>query len=157
MKFHTLSLDDLDNTGFNPRLEFICGKGVLYPSSLFREHGLFDEHRLPHYGADHDFVASCKKLGYTLRIQTAVPLYSREDITAPGARQLRTLQGIWRLFFSRKSQLNLRVHIRIMLKHCPKRYWPTSTVLLTARLLGHVLIKRGIQQGPLQPSPASDR
>jgi GT2 family glycosyltransferase len=156
MKFHSLGLGDLDGTGFSEKLAFICGKGVLYQASVFRDHGLFDERRLPHYGADHDFVALCRKLGYTLRIQTAVPLYSREDITAPGAREVKTLRGALKLFCSRKSQLNLGVHLRIMLKHCPKRYWPTSALLLAGRLLGHVFIKKGTQEGPAKSRTIPD-
>ena len=53
-----------------------------------------------------------------------------------------------KLFFSRKSKVNLGVHLRIMLRHCPRRYWPISAVLLTVRLLGHVFVKNGLQRGP---------
>jgi len=148
MKYHFLSLDDFDQDGFSPKLDFLCGKGVLYPATVFRKHGLFPEEMLPHYGADQDYVASCKKWGYALRVQTAVPLYSREDITAPGSREVRTIGGKLKLFFSRKSKVNVRVHLRIMLRHCPTRYWPTSAVLLTVRLLGHVFVKNGLQRGP---------
>jgi hypothetical protein len=141
-------LDDFDQDAFSKKLEFLCGKGVLYPAGVFREHGLFAEEILPHYGADQDFVASCKKWGYRLRVQTAVPLYSREDITAPGSREVSTIGGKMKLFFSRKSKVNLGVHMRIMLRHCPRRYWPTSAVLLMSRLLGHVFVKNGLQRGP---------
>jgi GT2 family glycosyltransferase len=149
-KYHFLSPSDFDQSGFCEKLTFLCGKGVLYPVCVFRRHGLFEEAALPHYGADHDFVASCKKWGYTLRIQMNVPLYSREDITAAGARDVRTYAEKLKLFFVRKSKLNLGVHIRIMLRHCPRRYWATSMILLTCRLLGHVFIKKGVQHGPMK-------
>jgi hypothetical protein len=45
--------------------------------------------------------------------------------------------------------------IRIMLRHCPKRYWAASTILLTCRLLGHIFIKKGAQQGPSTPTENS--
>jgi glycosyltransferase involved in cell wall biosynthesis len=149
MKYHFLELDELDETGFSEKLLFMCGKGVLYPVRVFLEHGLFDEATLPHYRADQDFVALCKKWGYALRIQTRVPLYSREDITAPGAQDMQTFLGKLKLFVSRKSKVNVRDHFRIMFRHCPRRYWCTSAILLTGRLLGHVFIKQGVQRGPV--------
>jgi len=147
MKYHFLAPGDFDQSGFSEKLAFLCGKGVLYPIGVFREHSLFEEAILPHYGADQDFVASCKKWGYTLRVQTNVPIYSREDITAAGAKDMPTLMEKLKLFFMRKSKVNLGVHIRIMLRHCPRRYRATNAFLLPSRLLGHVFIKKGIQHG----------
>jgi GT2 family glycosyltransferase len=150
MKYHLLQPSDFDESGFSEKLAFLCGKGVLYPACVFREHGLFEEASLPHYAADHDFVAFCKKWGYTLRVQMNVPLYSLEEITAKGARDVKTLRQKLMLFFMRKSKVNLSAHIRIMLRHCPRRYWATSMILLTGRLLGHVFIKQGMQHGPMR-------
>jgi Glycosyl transferase family 2 len=150
MKYQFLSLNDFDHTGFCEKLTFLCGKGVLYPVSAFRKHGLFDEAALPHYGADQDFVAACKKSGYPIRVQTRVPLYSREDITAQGAQGVDSLIQKLKLLFVRKSKVNLRVHLRLMLHHCPRRYWATSTLLLICRLLGHIFVKHGVQRGPVQ-------
>jgi GT2 family glycosyltransferase len=157
MKYHFLSPSDFDQSGYCEQLTLLCGKGVLYPVRVFKEHGLFNETALPHYGADHDFVASCKEWGYTLRVQLTVPVYSREDVTAPGARDLKTFTSKLKLFFSRKSKMNIGVHVRMMLRHCPRRYWPSSLILLTCRLIGHVFIKNGVQQGPveLEPCPAN--
>jgi GT2 family glycosyltransferase len=148
MKCHFLTPGDFDQSGFSEKLTFLCGNGVLYPIGVFREHGLFEETILPHYGADQDFVASCKKWGYVLRVQTKAPLYSREDITAVGAKDIPMLMEKLKLFLMRKSKVNLGVHIRIMLRHCPRRYWATNTILLLSRLLGHVFIKKGVQDGP---------
>jgi len=148
MKYHFLTPSDFDQSGFSEKLAFLCGKGVLYPVGVFREHGLFEDTILPHYGADQDFVASCKKRGYTLRVQTHVPLYSREDITAASAKDTPSLREKLQLFFMRKSKVNLGVHTRIMLRHCPRRYWATNMILLPSRLLGHVFIKKGVQDKP---------
>jgi GT2 family glycosyltransferase len=148
MKYEFLSLDDFDQNGSCERLRFLCGKGVLYPMEIFRNHGLFDEAALPHYGADQDFIASCRKWGYQIRVQTRVPLYSHEDITAAGARDVSTLIKKLNLLFMRKSKLNLRVHMEMMFRHCPRRYWATSAALLTCRLLGHIFLNNGIQRGP---------
>jgi GT2 family glycosyltransferase len=149
MKYHLLSLHDFDEGGFSTKLMFLCGKGVLYPVSVFRKHGLFDETALPHYGADQDFAASCRERGYPLRVQSQVPLYSHENITALGAGDAKSTVEKLKLLFIRKSKLNLPVHLRIMLRHCPKRYWVTSAVFLTCRLLGHIFIKGGVQDGPV--------
>jgi GT2 family glycosyltransferase len=154
MKYHFLSLREFDRSGFCDKLTFLCGKGVLYPVRVFRERGLFDETRLPHYGADQDFVASCKRWGYPIRVQTRVPLYSREDITAIGAGEATMVLEKLKLLFIRKSKLNLAVHMQIMRRHCPKRYLATSTILLTCRLLGHIFVKKGAQHGPQAPTEA---
>jgi GT2 family glycosyltransferase len=148
MKYHLLSPSEFDQTGTCKKLTFLCGKGVLYAARVFREHGLFDESALPHYGADQDFVAKCKKHGYVLRVQTRVPLYSREDITAPGARDTTRWIDKLKLLFIRKSKLNVAVHMRLMFRHCPKYYWLTSGMLLLCRLLGHIYVNKGMQRGP---------
>jgi glycosyltransferase involved in cell wall biosynthesis len=152
MKYHFLSVNDFDHSGFCEKLTFLCGKGVLYPVSAFRKYSLFDEDALPHYGADQDFAALCKKRGYSLRVQTHVPLYSREEITAAGVREVKTLREKLTLLFIRKSKLNFGVHMRLMLRHCPKWYWPTSTVFLTCRLLGHIFVNNGAQRGHAEMS-----
>ncbi len=46
------------------------GRGVLVPKAVFDRVGLFDEGRLPHYGADHDFYLRCRKNGVPLLIAT---------------------------------------------------------------------------------------
>lgn len=51
----------------------IGGRGVLIPRSVFERVGMFDDKRLPHYGADHDFYLRCRKQG--------VPLYVAADAT----------------------------------------------------------------------------
>jgi len=149
MKYNLLSLHDFDEGGFSTKLMFLCGKGVLYPVNVFRNHGLFDESALPHYGADQDFAASCRVWGYRLRVQSRVPLYSHEDISAPGAGDAKSTVKKLKLLFIRKSKLNLAVHLRIMFRHCPKGYWVTSAAFLTCRLLGHIFIKGGAQDGPV--------
>lgn len=49
----------------------IGGRGVVIPASIIQEVGLFDEKRLPHYGADHDFYIRAAKLGVKLGINTS--------------------------------------------------------------------------------------
>jgi len=49
----------------------IGGRGVLIPRTVFDAIGMFDEARMPHYGADHDFYLRCRKRG--------VPLYVAAD------------------------------------------------------------------------------
>jgi GT2 family glycosyltransferase len=39
----------------------VGGRGAIIPISVFNKIGLFDEKRLPHYGADHDFYLRAKK------------------------------------------------------------------------------------------------
>lgn len=49
----------------------IGGRGVIIPAGVLGEVGLFDQDRLPHYGADHDFYHRCRRRGINLLIDTS--------------------------------------------------------------------------------------
>ncbi len=51
-----------------PTKLIIGGRGVIIPSRVFGVLGLFDEYRLPHYGADHDFYFRARSAGVQLYI-----------------------------------------------------------------------------------------
>ncbi|WKJ88635.1 glycosyltransferase family 2 protein [Methylomonas montana] len=46
----------------------VGGRGVVIPAGVFNQIGLFDEKRLPHYGADHDFYLRARKQGILLYV-----------------------------------------------------------------------------------------
>jgi GT2 family glycosyltransferase len=59
----------------------IGGRGVIIPDSVFGQIGLFDEKRLPHYGADHDFFLRAKKQQISLYVMSNVFVYIDSSIT----------------------------------------------------------------------------
>jgi GT2 family glycosyltransferase len=98
----------------------VGGRGVVIPSALFDRVGLFDEARLPHYGADHDFFLRCRRLG--------VPLYLALDAfvdmddtrttvaTNPGGM---TVRQFFTTLSDRRSHRNIRVLSNLFRLHYP--------------------------------------
>lgn len=62
--------DRMSSKPLIPTRLIIGGRGVVIPAEAFKVIGLFDEERLPHYGADHDFYLRCRKEGVPLFVAT---------------------------------------------------------------------------------------
>jgi len=52
--------------GLLPTRLVVGGRGAVVPAAVLAKNGLFDEERLPHYGADHDFFLRARKRGIGL-------------------------------------------------------------------------------------------
>ena len=63
--------------------DILYGRGLLIPKKVFQKIGIFDEDRLPHYGADSEFTFRAKKEGYNLvcSISSIVKTPSKKDIS----------------------------------------------------------------------------
>jgi len=68
----------------------IGGRGVIIPVSVFENVGLFDEARLPHYGADNDFYIRCRRAGISLWVRTDCTI-SIDSNTSSMATRLGTM------------------------------------------------------------------
>ncbi|WP_305908259.1 glycosyltransferase family 2 protein [Methylomarinum sp. Ch1-1] len=124
----------------------VGGRGVIIPSSVFTKIGLFDEKRLPHYGADHDFYLQASK--------RHIPLYSAPrafveiDNTRtslannPGALNF---SGFLQSLHSIRSHRNLRDVTTLFKAHYPIPYlYPLGVTLYTVRYLLVYLLKRAL-------------
>ncbi|PKM10188.1 MAG: hypothetical protein CVV13_13990 [Gammaproteobacteria bacterium HGW-Gammaproteobacteria-3] len=122
------------------------GRGVIIPVSVFEKIGLFDEKRLPHYCADHDFYLRANK--------QKIPLYA-----APGAfvdiDNTRTsladnpgtldFAGFLQTFRSIRSHRNLRDITTLFKAHYPIPYlYPLGVALFISRYCLVYLVKRGL-------------
>ncbi|MEJ2107805.1 MAG: glycosyltransferase family 2 protein [Acidiferrobacteraceae bacterium] len=98
----------------------VGGRGAIIPRTVFDRVGLFDEARLPHYGADHDFYLRCRKQGVPLRIAADAFVDIDETITTlawgPGSLSLAQFLETLR---RRRSHRNLRDLSTLFRLHYP--------------------------------------
>jgi GT2 family glycosyltransferase len=123
----------------------ICGgRGVILSRAVLEANGLFDEERLPHYGADHDFYLRARKRGIAL--YTATPAIVDIDHTRtslandPGRLTVRdfldTLQ-------SARSHRNIPHMTQLFRLHYPvKHLHMIGVALYTARYVTLYALRR---------------
>ena len=106
-----------------PRTPYVTseahGRAVLVPREVFRDHGLFDERCLPHYGADTDFSLRLDRAGVTLRIVPAARVGLDTSHTGIGGGSDPALKGWWRLLTDQKRGDALRVWWHLVGRHVP--------------------------------------
>jgi GT2 family glycosyltransferase len=66
--------------------DVLSGRGVLIPARAFREIGLFDERRLPHYAADFELSWRARRAGYRLVCATDARVATHGERGAGRAR-----------------------------------------------------------------------
>ena len=59
----------------------LSGRGTLVPAEVFRQVGLYDQRRLPHYGADWEFARRAQRAGFPLLLSYRVPVFSHDAAT----------------------------------------------------------------------------
>lgn len=87
----------------------LSGRGTLIPVEVFRRVGLYDQKRLPHYGADYEFARRAQRSGFKLLISYRAKVYSRENATGlrPSTQTLSLRQFV-RAYVDVRSPNNLR-------------------------------------------------
>lgn len=120
------------------------GRGVLLPTSIFKEIGFFDEVNLPHYWADHDFYLRACKQGIPLFIasRAIVDIDGTRTTMADNPGQL-TLRQWMHSLRSIRSHRNL-AHLKELFKrHYPYRQvYMLGVVLYTGRYFAMYLIQK---------------
>ncbi len=72
-------------TGLQPSLA-LPGRGVLIPIEIIKKHGLFDEDKLPQYGADFSYITKLyKKHGVTSFVSWDAQIFSYTELTGEGS------------------------------------------------------------------------
>jgi GT2 family glycosyltransferase len=106
------------------------GRGTLIPLSIFKEIGLFDELRLPHYGADHDFGYRAQRAGFCVMVCYHAHVYSHVQETGlTKIREKFSLNYLHQYLTSIKSPANLKVRYRLARINCPKILLPSFLIL----------------------------
>ncbi len=103
-KFHRLwagrTYQELSDTGpQTSEVDVLAGRGTLIPLKIFKEIGLYNVLKLPHYGADYEFSVRARKRGHRLVVDYRSKLISQAQ--AEGLGGLR-----WNIF-SIRSPNNL--------------------------------------------------
>jgi GT2 family glycosyltransferase len=128
-------------------VDVLPGRGTLVPMRVFHEIGLFDDRRLPHYGADYEFSRRAFKAGYALLVQYVAPVWSRPAETGLNAA-LRDVT-LWQFvlsFVSRRSPNNLWYRLVFAAKSCPPYAVVPFYLLGTLRILFGGLLRIAVRQ-----------
>ncbi|PKD39942.1 hypothetical protein CWO84_12700 [Methylomonas sp. Kb3] len=98
----------------------VGGRGALVPVAVFNKIGLFDEKRLPHYGADHDFYLRARKQQISLNVAPHVVVDIDSHSTSQASNPARlSIFGFMHSLTSTRSHRNLRDVITLFKFHYP--------------------------------------
>lgn len=115
----------------------LCGKGVLIPITVFKDIGIYDQLRFPHYAADEDFSMRAATAGYDVLINFDGRVCSDYTATGLGTRHTKPLLGeFFRSLFSMRSPNYLLIKWRLTIRHCPPYLIPQHIVLDLVRTTG---------------------
>ena len=98
-----------DRLGDAATVGVLSGRGTLIPVKVFRRVGLYDQARLPHYGADWEFSRRAQRAGFELLMCYRTRVFSREGATGlrPSAQTLSPREFL-RSYVDVRSPNNLR-------------------------------------------------
>jgi GT2 family glycosyltransferase len=96
------------------------GRGTLIPLKAFKELGLYDVLRFPHYAADEDFSLRCKHNGYNLIVDSDCVVYSHVDESGLSTKPtLKNIKSLKSYFVSIRSEAALKIRLRWAFKNTP--------------------------------------
>ncbi|MGI9318432.1 MAG: glycosyltransferase family 2 protein [bacterium] len=147
--YPTLTIPDVFNftkeeNGLKPTKLIIGGRGVIIPAIVFDRVGLFDEDKLPHYGADHDFYLRCSAAGIPLylAIDAEVQIDQARTTIADNLGSLGLKQYL-STFTSIRSHRNIKDLSTLFAKHYPvKSLYFIGVALNIARYTAMYTLKR---------------
>ena len=126
-------------------VELICGgRGAIISAGMLARNGLFDEARLPHYWADHDFYLRARKNGIGLYVttQAVIDVDATRASVALDPGRLSLGQFVASLSDTR-SHRNVRDVTELFRRHYPlKRLYMLGAALYTGRYVAMYLIRR---------------
>ena len=93
--------------------DLLSGRGTMIPLIAFKQLGLYDVNRFPHYAADEDFSLSCKKAGYKLLVAIKAVVHSHVEDTGINFKYNRlTPSQFFKTLSSIKSANNLNIRFK---------------------------------------------
>ena len=120
------------------------GRGVVIPSEVFQKAGIFDEHNLPHYGADHDFYLRVRQKGIPLYIAAnAVVKVDSTRTTSAHSVEKMDLRSFYQTLTDKRSHKNVKYLTALFKKHYPfNKLYFLGVVFNLARYFSIFLIKK---------------
>ena len=131
--------DCLDSLGTLRDLDFLFGRGTLFPVEVFWKIGGYNARAFPHYGADVEFSSRARKAGFDLilSLRARITNFEQEDSTglhhAPG--RLLSFRRAFDVLASRRSAYQLHKGFRFLDLCCPGRFRLWNKVRYLARAL----------------------
>jgi GT2 family glycosyltransferase len=89
--------------------DVLPGRGTLVPIEAFKAVGNFNRWRLPHYGADYEFMVRARRAGFRLLVSHSAKVYAKLNISGlhmPDSARL-SISECATLLTSRRSAANL--------------------------------------------------
>lgn len=113
------------------------GRGTLFPVTVFKKLGLFDELHLPHYVADYDFTFKAARANYKIYACLNCKVYSYVEETGM-AKVLNkfSLKSFYNYFTSIRSPANLKARWWYGWNNCPKLILPIYFMFDLLRISG---------------------
>lgn len=106
--------------------DFLSGRGTLIPVEVFKNVGLYNRAKLPHYGSDYEFSYRARKNGYNLFVEyKAVVMSIENSISTSDGKQLMGWHRFGTTFFSIKSPLCIFYRWNFAKLVCPRVLLPT--------------------------------
>ncbi len=102
-------LSDFKNGYFNDDISYLTGRGVLIPSKVFREIGIYNNDHYQQCG-DTELPRRAQKAGYKLIVSYDVPVYSyiKEEGHINNQDNKLTMKQIKKYYFNVRSNMNLK-------------------------------------------------
>lgn len=130
-------------------VEILPGCGVLVPTAVYRDIGLYDASRFPQYHADSEFTLRAHRRGYEILVDTAA-------VVANDVSQTAKWRG-WYAAFMHKGSPSYLPAITGILRYAPH---PLAAAIALPTHLGRVIIDRllrmwGVRPADDRPLPAS--
>ncbi len=122
--------------GLHP-VDWLPGRGLLIPATVFATIGAFNARAFPHYFADLDFTRTALRHGFPLYLNYEAKLLTYPE--ASGDRQnkaRKSLRNYYNHLFGIKGGGNLRDFTRFARRHCPWPYLPFYVLLGSLRRIG---------------------
>jgi len=122
-------------------IDTVTTKGTLYPAEVFNNLGNFDVLHLPHYLSDYEFGCRAKRAGWKLLLSFQARVYNDTQRTGIGdnSRLRLSMLNMSRLFFWRKSKLNIADQFWFIWLCCPLRFRFRNYLIVSDRFIRHLL------------------
>ncbi|MBP7653215.1 glycosyltransferase family 2 protein [Candidatus Dependentiae bacterium] len=121
--------------------DYLPGRGLWVPVSVFNKIGLFDSDNFPQSAADYDFTIRAKKAGFPLFCCISARVYSdRTDLGAAKFPPVK-LKNIISYITSIRSAGCLKIRWKFAIKNCPKYLLPSYLVIDTSRIIIGFILK----------------
>lgn len=120
----------------NGRLEWLTAMGVLIPSGVFAEVGVYDEQRFPQYVADAELSMRAQKAGYHLAVEPRSRIWNKtRESSHVIDRQSVTPRTFFQPFRSIRSAYEFRMRRALYRLYWPFWLRPVALTLFVLRVL----------------------